>query len=117
MVSVPNLASWGFRYFREHWWGLHLPHHLLHFTPQTLQRALEAHGLEVIRLRTVSRPGWMQRSLRAARRAGRRELLVRLGRLRLASSLMARWTGWTGETDCIEAIAARPEAGKAARAA
>ena len=31
VVSVPNLASWGFRTFREDWWGLQLPHHLLAF--------------------------------------------------------------------------------------
>jgi SAM-dependent methyltransferase len=119
VLSVPNLASWGFRYFQEHWWGLQLPHHLLHFTPDTLRRLLTAQGLEV-RLRTVGRPGWMQRSLKAAR-AGqayfRRRLLVKLGRLRLLSSLLARWTAWTGETDCIEAIASRPSVPAPAQAA
>jgi 2-polyprenyl-3-methyl-5-hydroxy-6-metoxy-1,4-benzoquinol methylase len=111
VVSVPNLASWGFRYFREDWWGLQLPHHLLHFTPQTLRRLLEAHGLEVRALRVLARPGWMKKSLAAARRAegpARRRLAVRLGRSRLVASLLARWTGWTGAGDCIEAIAYRP---------
>jgi len=111
VVSVPNLASWGFRYFRQHWWGLHLPHHLLHFTSDTLHQLLTGQGLEVRRLRTVPRPGWMQRSLKAARAGGteaRRPLFVRLGKLRVVSSLLTRWTGWTGETDCIEAIAYRP---------
>src|SRR5262245_29093355 len=94
VVSVPNLASWGFRYFGADWWGLQLPHHLLHFTPATLRRLLEAHGLEVHVLKAVPRPGWMQRSFRAARRrAGARRLLVKFGRWRVVASLLARWTG------------------------
>lgn len=111
VVSVPNLASWGLHYFGPHWWGLQLPHHLLHFTPNTLRRLLEASGLEVRTLRQVGRPAWMQRSVAAARRSGDavgRRVLVRLGRLRAVSSLLARWTEWTGETDCLEAIAYRP---------
>jgi 2-polyprenyl-3-methyl-5-hydroxy-6-metoxy-1,4-benzoquinol methylase len=110
VVSVPNLASWGFRYFGTDWWGLQLPHHLLHFTPQTLRRLLAAHGLEVRTLRAVGRPGWMQRSLAAARRRPGHGLLVKLGRLRLVASLLARWTTWTGATDCLEAIAYRTAA-------
>jgi 2-polyprenyl-3-methyl-5-hydroxy-6-metoxy-1,4-benzoquinol methylase len=110
VVSVPNVASWGFHYFREDWWGLQLPHHLLHFTPQTLRRLLAAHRLEVRGVRAVGRPGWMQRSLAAARKRAGGRLLVKLGRLRLLASLLARWTAWTGATDCIEAIAYRPAA-------
>jgi SAM-dependent methyltransferase len=110
VVSVPNLESWALRYFRTHWWGLQLPHHLLHFTPDTLRGLLTAHGLEVRQLRQVARPGWMQRSMKAARagkdRAGK--LLLKLGRLRAVSSLLARWSAWTGAADCIEAIAYRP---------
>jgi 2-polyprenyl-3-methyl-5-hydroxy-6-metoxy-1,4-benzoquinol methylase len=112
VVSVPNLASWGFRHFREDWWGLQLPHHLLHFTPETLRLLLTAHGLEVRGVKVIGRPGWMQRSLAAARRprgeARRGGLLARLGRWRLVASLLARWTGWTGAGDCLEAIAYRP---------
>jgi SAM-dependent methyltransferase len=109
VVSVPNLASWGFGYFGSHWWGLQLPHHLLHFTPETLRHLLQAHGLEVRLLKTIGRPAWMQRSLAAARRVSgsRRRLLVKLGKLRLTASVLARWTEWTGQTDCIEAIAYR----------
>src|SRR5262249_20322436 len=103
VVSVPNLASWGFRAFGEDWCGVRLPHPLVHFTPDTLRRLLAAHRLEVRGVRAVGRPGWMQRSLAAARRRGSGKLLVRLGRLRLVASLLARWTTWTGSTDCIEA--------------
>ncbi len=111
VVSVPNLASWGFRAFGADWWGLQLPHHLLHFTPQTLRRLLEAHSLEVRALRVIGRPGWMRKSLAAARaQAGRRRLAVRLGGSRLTAGLLARWTGWTRQGDCIEAIAYRSTA-------
>jgi len=116
VVSVPNLDSWGFRHFGEDWWGLQLPHHLLHFTPATLRRLLTAHGLEVRRLRLVPRPGWMRRSLSAARKH-HGGLLSRLGSLRLAASLLTRWTGWIGQPDCIEALASRPGARAAMRPA
>src|SRR5262249_23099022 len=53
MAAVPNLDSWGFRHFGEDWWGLQIPHHLLHFNPTTLRRMLKAHGLEVRQLRIL----------------------------------------------------------------
>ncbi len=113
VVSVPNLASWGLRRFGADWWGLQLPHHLLHFTPATLRRLLAAHSLEMRTLRAVGRPGWMQRSLIAARENGRGGLLAKLGKVRVVPSLLARWTAWTGDTDCLEAIAYRPPAASA----
>ena len=38
VVYVPNLGSWSFRTFGEHWFALDLPRHLTHFTPETLGR-------------------------------------------------------------------------------
>lgn len=46
--SVPNSASWEFNYFKGEWYGLHLPHHLCHFTPDTLTSCLEASGFTKI---------------------------------------------------------------------
>lgn len=109
-VSVPNIASWGFRYGGADWWGLQLPHHLLHFSPVTLRRLLEAHGLEVRELRVIGRPGWMRRSLATLRERGDRRALTQLARLRIIASLLTRWTVWRQHADCIVALAYRPSA-------
>ncbi|HMF12401.1 MAG TPA: class I SAM-dependent methyltransferase, partial [Gemmataceae bacterium] len=110
LVAVPNLAGWGYRFFGRDWYGLELPRHLLHFTPATLRRLVEAHGLKVRELDTIVRAGWLRRSLSNARRRHSpvsRRLLARLARARLLSSLTARWTGWTGQADCIRLVACK----------
>jgi SAM-dependent methyltransferase len=109
VVSVPNFACWAFRFFGADWWGLQTPVHLLHFTPATLRRLLEEHGLEVRQTRLLAKPGWMRRSMVAAgRRPGAWRWLWRLGRLRLPSGWLARWTARRGQGDCLLMIAARP---------
>ncbi len=111
VISVPNFDSWGFRRFRDHWWGLQLPVHLLHFTPATLRRLLEAHRLEVRRESQPVRAGWMRRSLAAARRHHQPgpSWLRALGWSRLAAGLLTRWTAASGRGDCLLMIAHRPE--------
>ena len=112
LVAVPNLAGWGFRFFGRDWYGLELPRHLLHFTPATLRRLVEAHGLEVRELETIVRAGWLRRSLSNTRHSNSpigRRLLAQLGRARLVTSLTARWTGWTRQADCIRMIAEKTD--------
>jgi SAM-dependent methyltransferase len=119
-VAVPNLDSWGFRQFRESWWCLQLPLHLLHFTPPTLRRLLQVHGLQVRSVRLLHRPGWMRRSLAAAERrdqARRPHWLRALGRSRLAANLLTRWTVATGQGDCLFVMAYRPDPASTQRAA
>jgi SAM-dependent methyltransferase len=110
VIVVPNLDSWGFRYFGPNWWPLELPRHLLHFTPATLRHLVESHGLEVQQLRMPARCGWMRRSLAQARRRQGRRLLERLGSVRLVSSVLTRWTVWTRQGDSLLLIARRPAA-------
>lgn len=43
-ISVPNAASLERSVFGARWYSLHLPAHLFHFTPKTLQRVLDAAG-------------------------------------------------------------------------
>jgi len=43
-VSVPNAGSCEFRLFRQRWFALHLPNHLYHFSPTTLEKVLDAGG-------------------------------------------------------------------------
>jgi 2-polyprenyl-3-methyl-5-hydroxy-6-metoxy-1,4-benzoquinol methylase len=118
VVSVPNLASWGFRYFGTNWWPLELPLHLLHFSPGSLRRLMKAHGLEVSEMRMVARASWMRNSFAAARSpkgtsSGR--LLTRLSGVRLIPSLMTRFTTWTGQADCILIHAKAPTESSARR--
>jgi SAM-dependent methyltransferase len=109
VVAVPNLASWGFRMFGRDWWGLQIPHHLLHFTPATLRRLLQGHGLDVQQIDVVGQAGWMRRSLAAARRNTKQNVLLRtLGKLRIVSSLLTRWSVWQDQGDFILAFAYRP---------
>jgi SAM-dependent methyltransferase len=48
--SVPNAASWEFRFFRENWFALQVPTHLFHFTPSSLTRVLSSAGFSDIRI-------------------------------------------------------------------
>ena len=43
-LSVPNAASQSFRFFKNRWYDLHLPNHLYHFTPHTIELVLKASG-------------------------------------------------------------------------
>jgi 2-polyprenyl-3-methyl-5-hydroxy-6-metoxy-1,4-benzoquinol methylase len=116
VVAVPNFASWGRRYFGPHWWGLHLPQHLLHFESDTLRRLLETHGLAVESLRTIDKASWLRRSAEGARRQGDARWLVRLARWRPVLGLAARWTSWSGQADALLAFARKPLRAVAARA-
>lgn len=118
VAAVPNIASWGFRQFGADWWGLQIPHHLLHFTPATLRKLMELHGLEVREVRLIGQAGWMRRSLATLREnAGRRTLRTELGKLRIVSSMLNRWTVWTQAADSLQVIAYRPAVTKRRRAA
>jgi len=48
--SVPNCASWEFRFFASEWYALQVPTHLFHYTPTTLTNLLERAGLRRIRI-------------------------------------------------------------------
>lgn len=48
--SVPNCASWEFRFFAGDWYALQVPTHLFHFTPATLTRLLEEAGFDHVRV-------------------------------------------------------------------
>lgn len=50
VVSVPNAGAMEFKAFRERWYALHLPNHLYHFTPRTLNMLLERGGWKIVRI-------------------------------------------------------------------
>jgi SAM-dependent methyltransferase len=107
-VCVPNLAAWGFRAFRGAWFPLRLPWHLLHFTPETLRRAVERCDLQVDAIATSGHTSWMGWSVeRAAREQS--AWWLRVAKLRLVRSALTRWTRWRGEGDELCLLARKPE--------
>lgn len=44
VLSIPNAGSFEFQIFRERWYALHLPFHLHHFTPKTINEVLKVSG-------------------------------------------------------------------------
>ncbi len=47
VLSVPNAGSLQFRVFKEKWYDLHMPNHLYHFTPETIEKILQSCGWKV----------------------------------------------------------------------
>jgi SAM-dependent methyltransferase len=80
ITSIPNAASLGFTLFRESWYDLHLPNHLYHFTPRTLDKMLDIAGWRIekvlhqrvssnlvasigLKARDTSMPKWLSKML------------------------------------------------------
>ncbi len=85
IIEVPNLASWQFRFAREHWEHLFVPRHLTHFTPESLARALACVNLRVV-----------ETSFVALEYDPHSWLLSILNRLGFPQNLLLRWLagGW-----------------------
>lgn len=109
IAAVPNIDSLAFRMFGSAWNGLDLPRHLVHFTPHTLSLMLRRAGFRVGRIGMVRRGGWLRGSARLATRqsAHRHSRWFHLLEGK-AMSNFASWYGyWTGQADCLLAIATR----------
>lgn len=65
-LVVPNIASAQFDRFREYWWVLQLPQHLIFFDRDTLCQALQQSGFKVLRLRNRAKTYSHQSLLRKA---------------------------------------------------
>jgi SAM-dependent methyltransferase len=51
-VVIPNILSWEARIFRSYWYGLELPRHLSHFSPESLRNLLASVGFREESLET-----------------------------------------------------------------
>lgn len=100
-LSVPNLASWSARSFGTGWYGLDLPRHLVHFTPDTLCALAQRAGFAGAEVAQVGRAGWIRRSVARARQLG--VLAPGLAALagRRASQRQAAATERAGEADSL----------------
>jgi 2-polyprenyl-3-methyl-5-hydroxy-6-metoxy-1,4-benzoquinol methylase len=47
LIGLPNYGGYQARHFGEDWFGLSLPHHFFHYTPETLTKLLEKCGFRV----------------------------------------------------------------------
>jgi SAM-dependent methyltransferase len=63
-IAVPNIKSLAFDCFGRSWYGLDLPRHLTHFSPQTLRWMLERAGFEVGTVRMIRQSAWVRWSAR-----------------------------------------------------
>jgi SAM-dependent methyltransferase len=96
-IGVANIEGAGPRLFGEHWQGLGLPRHLVHFGPDSLQRLVREAGFQVVELGFAT-PYWIAAGSMRARlplpglaggllRRGAGALLGALGRTRLGDTL------------------------------
>jgi SAM-dependent methyltransferase len=106
-VCVPNLDAWAFRTFKTAWFPLRLPWHLAHFTAGTLGGAVERAGLHVTNIATAGHSNWMRWTFEQASRESP-SWKARLGRSRLVSSAVTRWTRWTNSGDELCLLARKP---------
>ena len=64
VVIIPNFGSWQRKLFGSRWFHLDLPRHRIHFTSDSLERAMQRAGLSVARIGTsssaVGLPGTIQ---------------------------------------------------------
>jgi SAM-dependent methyltransferase len=111
-ISVPNLASWGYRNFGKSWSQLDVPRHLLHFTPDTLRRLVEETGFTVEEVTTAGHTKWMKMSVDRAVRL-QPQTWVKACRVRLVRSLLTRWTTWKNQGDDLMLLARKPAAAPA----
>jgi SAM-dependent methyltransferase len=67
ILGVPNIASWQARVVGSRWMHLDAPRHLSHFSPDAIERALQASGFRMARLDFKSFEhdpvGWVQGGL------------------------------------------------------
>jgi 2-polyprenyl-3-methyl-5-hydroxy-6-metoxy-1,4-benzoquinol methylase len=106
-LTVPNFDSWSLRQFQRDWFGLALPRHFTHFTPETLSRMVEAAGFRILLVEQVGRDGWIRKSARTKCAAGAGSPWLSLLRSKPIAALAARWTELTGQADSFRMIAER----------
>jgi 2-polyprenyl-3-methyl-5-hydroxy-6-metoxy-1,4-benzoquinol methylase len=96
LVSVPNFAGLAASWFGRAWYGLDLPRHLTHFTPQTLRAILAEAGFADVTIRQESHASWIRHSAQDG-------LLA----TRLGSGIASRWARIIGRGDGLLAMAVK----------
>ena len=101
VIEVPNWRSYQRQQMREHWIGLRPLEHLVHFTPQTLPRTIQAAGLDPVMVRSptyLGTPQGLDNALDDLCRHGRyRKLVQPFSKVQAADGQAARYPtriGW-----------------------
>jgi 2-polyprenyl-3-methyl-5-hydroxy-6-metoxy-1,4-benzoquinol methylase len=107
-LAVPNIESWPARWFGKDWFGLDVPRHLSHFSPETLRHLIRATGFQLDCLSLVRYPDWLRSSAKLSReRSG-----ARLGSIVLKGRFFARIASTicylANQADAMLAVAHRP---------
>lgn len=115
-ISCPNSRSWLRSIFGPYWINWHVPFHVAHFSPDTLQKVLQKSHFDVIRMRQETPALWVAHSLIAKlfAKSGRPTRQLRSALLVAALILLIRslcfpllWLGNLGKRgDCL-VVAAR----------
>jgi 2-polyprenyl-3-methyl-5-hydroxy-6-metoxy-1,4-benzoquinol methylase len=53
IVAVPNFSSYDARYYKNYWAAYDVPRHLYHFSPKSMRRLMEQHGLIIKAIRPM----------------------------------------------------------------
>ena len=69
-ISCPNAESLWRRVFGRGWVNWHVPYHLWHFAPRTLEGVLERAGFRLTALKTFTPALWLAQSLCISRASG-----------------------------------------------
>jgi SAM-dependent methyltransferase len=52
-IAVPNHTSGDAKYYKEHWAAYDVPRHLYHFSPESIQKLMSNHGLEMVGMKPM----------------------------------------------------------------
>jgi 2-polyprenyl-3-methyl-5-hydroxy-6-metoxy-1,4-benzoquinol methylase len=107
VIEVPNFASFDIEYFEEAALILDLPRHLLHFTPKTLKNLMIACGYEDVRIKIISRRGWMLKSYRQIERRQPKKWDWIFG-WKFFAAIVAMWFGYQGKGNELIATGRKP---------
>jgi SAM-dependent methyltransferase len=91
-ISCPDTASLWRRVFGRFWVNWHVPYHLWHFSPLTLQAVLEQAGYEVTAQHTYTPALWLAQSLcvKLGSRPGRSNRMMRSAPVVVGLTLLGR---------------------------
>jgi 2-polyprenyl-3-methyl-5-hydroxy-6-metoxy-1,4-benzoquinol methylase len=107
MAAVPNIDSLPFRWFGASWYGLDLPRHLTHFSPDTLRWMLEQTGFQVGSIRMIRQSGWLRSSAEIFCRTRHSSSWHHWLQNKHAARLATWYSYLTRQCDCLLATATR----------
>jgi 2-polyprenyl-3-methyl-5-hydroxy-6-metoxy-1,4-benzoquinol methylase len=108
IVACPNWDSWPAKWFGTSWFGLDVPRHLTHFTPDTLKAMLNTAGFSVEMMRKIKHSDWLRSSAKIASQSLDAPVWATILKYKPAAKLVAWLTYLMGKSDCQMAVAVRP---------